>query len=61
MGNLGVVDVVVGLFAFQICENNNSSTTLEDDDCFFGQIVFVDDAIMSSLRMNCITFKSHVD
>jgi hypothetical protein len=49
VGNLGVVDVVVGLFAFQICENNNSSTTLEDDDCFFGQIVFVDDAIMSSL------------
>jgi len=48
MGNLDVVDVLVGLFAFQICENN-SSTTLEDDDCFFGQIVFVDDAIMSSL------------
>jgi hypothetical protein len=25
-------------------------TTLEDDDCFFGQINFVDDAIMSTLK-----------
>jgi hypothetical protein len=26
-------------------------TIFEDDDCFFGQINFVDDAIMSTLKM----------
>jgi hypothetical protein len=25
-------------------------TTLEDDDCIFGQIVSIDDAIMSTLK-----------